>query len=114
MRGVGDIDDRGAGGRAHVPDESGGAGNDDLAATRAIKISDLTQTLRGTHGRLVPMRRHHGTKIAAEKGLPQSGAPATRFNRKDGPAIRQVDVRYCGAELTWVSDVGFRAASKRT
>jgi hypothetical protein len=52
-----------------VADECGRARNDDLAAARAIKISDLTQALRGTHGCLVPMRRHHVTIIAAKKVL---------------------------------------------
>jgi hypothetical protein len=76
MRGVSDIDDRSAGGRTHVADERGRAGNDDLAAARAIEISDLTQALAGAHGRLVPMRRHHVTIVAAAEVLLSPGAPA--------------------------------------
>src|ERR1700731_2454395 len=77
MGGVGDIDDRGAGGRAHVADEGSGAGDDDLAAARAIEISDLAQAVRGTHGRLLPMRRDDATIMAAEKAGISAEKPGT-------------------------------------
>jgi hypothetical protein len=52
-----------------VADEGYRAGNDDLAAARTIKGSDLTQALCGTHERLMLVRRYHVTTTAAEKVL---------------------------------------------